>query len=92
MAADILIELEAQRRLPEHYFILEVSADLHRRQRRRHGARARHNRSRVQWLDGWPADLRGVVLANEVLDAMPVKRCIRGTQVNAIGVTWRSDA
>lgn len=90
MAADILLELEAQQRLPAHYYILEVSADLRERQRATLAARAPQQLDRVQWLDAWPTELRGVVLANEVLDAMPVERfCIRGTQVNAIGVTWQ---
>jgi SAM-dependent MidA family methyltransferase len=90
MAADILLELEAQQRLPARYFILEVSADLRERQRATIASRAPQQLDRVQWLDAWPVDLRGVVLANEVLDAMPVERfCIRGTQVNSIGVTWQ---
>src|SRR5690606_30623211 len=46
--------------------------------------------SRVQWLDAWPSGFRGVVLANEVLDAFPVQRFrIRKEQVNAVGVTWQ---
>src|SRR5688500_16857282 len=90
MAADILLELETQQRLPDHYFILEVSADLRERQRATLQARAPHLLERVQWLDAWPNELRGVVLANEVLDAMPVERfCIRGGQVNCVGVTWQ---
>jgi SAM-dependent MidA family methyltransferase len=90
MATDILLELAKQERLPEHYFILEVSADLRDRQRTTIAARAPEQLSRVQWLDAWPSELRGVVLANEVLDAMPVERfCIRGGQVTSIGVTWQ---
>jgi SAM-dependent MidA family methyltransferase len=90
MAADVLLELEAQGKLPQHYYILEVSADLRERQRETLAARVPQLLSRVQWLDAWPSELRGVVLANEVLDAMPVERfSIRGTQVNAIGVTWQ---
>ena len=47
------------------YLILETSASLRERQRRRLGDRAR-------WLDAPPGRFRGVVIANEVLDAMPV--------------------
>ncbi|WP_028354397.1 class I SAM-dependent methyltransferase [Bordetella petrii] len=50
------------------YRIIEVSADLRARQQARlapHGAR-------VQWLDALPTSFSGCVLANEVLDAMPV--------------------
>ncbi len=75
MAADLLRELEQQEQLPRHYFILEVSAELRTRQRETLAAKAAHLLARVVWLDAWPqAPLRGVVLANEVLDAMPVHR------------------
>jgi SAM-dependent MidA family methyltransferase len=90
MAADILCELAAQNRLPERYLILEVSADLRERQRATIAARVPAQLDRVTWLDSWPSELRGVVLANEVLDAMPVERFrMRGGQVNAVGVTWQ---
>jgi len=46
------------------YLILEPSASLRELQRERLG-------SRVQWLDRLPQRFRGVMLANEVLDAMP---------------------
>jgi SAM-dependent MidA family methyltransferase len=90
MATDILLELESLQQLPEHYFILEVSADLRERQRTTLQGRAPHLLERVQWLDALPEDLIGVVIANEVLDALPVQRfAIRSGQVNAIGVTWQ---
>ena len=93
MAADLLLELAAQERLPESYFILEVSADLRERQRETLQSRAPDLLPRVQWLDRLPEKLRGVILANEVLDALPVQRfSIRGAQVNAIGVTWQLGA
>jgi SAM-dependent MidA family methyltransferase len=45
---------------------------------------------RVVWLDGLPKAFTGIVLANEVLDAMPVERfVIRGGAVNALGVSWQ---
>jgi SAM-dependent MidA family methyltransferase len=90
MAADVLKQLAAQERLPEHYLILEVSADLRERQRAFIQAHAPDLAARVTWLDRWPEHFKGVVLANEVLDAMPVHRFrIRGDQVNTIGVTWQ---
>ncbi|MFL6550250.1 MAG: class I SAM-dependent methyltransferase, partial [Povalibacter sp.] len=76
--------------LPDHYYILEVSADLRARQRATLEQRVPQLLARVQWLDQLPESMRGVVLANEVLDALPVQRFrIRGTQVNAMGVTWQ---
>ncbi|HEX7047891.1 MAG TPA: SAM-dependent methyltransferase [Gammaproteobacteria bacterium] len=74
MAADLLIELDALGALPEKYFILEVSADLRARQRETLQAKAAHLLDTVEWLDAPPASLRGVILANEVLDALPVAR------------------
>jgi SAM-dependent MidA family methyltransferase len=47
------------------YRIVETSADLRARQQARLGNRA-------QWLEGLPERIRGVVIANEVVDAMPV--------------------
>ncbi|HEY0295236.1 MAG TPA: SAM-dependent methyltransferase [Bordetella sp.] len=53
---------------PVQYQIMEVSADLRQRQQARLAAYG----ERVQWLDALPAAFEGCVLANEVLDAMPV--------------------
>jgi SAM-dependent MidA family methyltransferase len=90
MAADVLDELAARQQLPESYFILEVSADLRERQRATLQQRAAQHLSRIEWLDRLPDDFRGVMLANEVLDALPVQRFrMRGTQVNTMGVTWQ---
>ncbi|MDA3870122.1 MAG: SAM-dependent methyltransferase [Gammaproteobacteria bacterium] len=77
MAADMLLELERLEALPEHYFIVEVSAALKQRQRDTIAAKAAHLLARVVWLDAPPAEkIQGVVVANEVLDAMPVE-CFR---------------
>jgi SAM-dependent MidA family methyltransferase len=75
LAADVLGRLESLRKLPEHYWILEISADLRDRQRQ-HLARHRpHLLERVHWLDRPPEQpFDGVILANEVLDALPVAR------------------
>jgi SAM-dependent MidA family methyltransferase len=90
MAADVLAELARLDRLPEHYFILEVSADLRERQQQTIAAKLPHLLQRVRWLDRLPEGFRGVLIANEVLDALPVHRFrIRGSQVNALGVTWQ---
>lgn len=90
MAVDVLSELVRQERLPERYLILEVSADLRDRQRALLQARLPELMSRIEWLDQLPQDFRGVLLANEVLDALPVQRFrIRGLHVNQLGVTWQ---
>ncbi|MEK8017022.1 MAG: SAM-dependent methyltransferase, partial [Candidatus Parabeggiatoa sp.] len=75
MAAEILKELERLACLPKHYFILEVSADLQQRQRATLQAQVPNHLHCVQWLDSLPSEpIQGVILANEVLDAMPVQR------------------
>ncbi|HSG75580.1 MAG TPA: SAM-dependent methyltransferase [Burkholderiales bacterium] len=60
LAAALIAELA-----PERYLILETSAELAARQRARLGARA-------QWIERLPERFRGVMIANEVADAMPV--------------------
>jgi SAM-dependent MidA family methyltransferase len=75
LAADILGRLESLRLLPREYWILEVSADLRDRQRRCLEQRVPHIMDRVRWLDRPPQTaFDGIVLANEVLDALPVVR------------------
>ena len=75
LAADVLLRLEQLHMLPPRYSILEVSADLRERQRRHLGESVPHLASRVAWLDAPPAPpFDGVVIANEVLDALPVAR------------------
>lgn len=74
MAADMLLRLEQLACLPEHYFILDLSPDLQVRQRATLAKYAPHLLSKVQWLASLPTEpLRGVILGNEVLDAMPVE-------------------
>jgi SAM-dependent MidA family methyltransferase len=72
MALDILAELERLEQLPVSYSILEVSADLRERQQALLRERLPHLAARVQWLDALPAAISGAVIANEVLDALPV--------------------
>jgi SAM-dependent MidA family methyltransferase len=75
LAADVLARLEGLGCLPERYLMLEISADLRERQRRSIADAVPHLARRVEWLDA-PPDVAfdGVVLANEVLDALPVTR------------------
>jgi SAM-dependent MidA family methyltransferase len=75
LAADILGSLESKRKLPEHYWILEISADLRDRQRQHLAQHRPQLLERVHWLDRPPEEpFDGVILANEVLDALPVAR------------------
>jgi SAM-dependent MidA family methyltransferase len=82
LAAALLTELATLGTLPEHYAILEVSADLAARQRAHLAQLPPGLRERVTWLERLPEEpLRGVVLANEVADALPCRR-----------FTWREDS
>lgn len=71
LAVDTLLELERLDALPQRYVILEISPDLRARQQALLAAEAPHLHARVLWLEALPDTLRGVVLANEVLDALP---------------------
>lgn len=72
MAADILAELALRDALPDHYYIMEVSADLKQRQQETIKSKVPQLFDRMVWLEQLPDSFSGVVLANEVLDAMPV--------------------
>jgi len=75
MAADILTELQRSNSLPEKYLILETSADLRQRQQQLLQDRVPEQYPCIQWLDTLPAEpIDGIILANEVLDALPVQR------------------
>jgi SAM-dependent MidA family methyltransferase len=97
LAEDLLQALEALDRLPEAYLILEVSPAL-REQQARHLARLPERlRARVRWLEALPAAFRGVVIGNEVLDALPVHLVAwreqglfeRGLAVESGAFVWR---
>jgi SAM-dependent MidA family methyltransferase len=91
MAAAMLAELEVLQSLPARYLILDVSADLRERQRETLAGAVPHLLERVCWLDRLPDSLVGVVVANELLDAMPVERfVVRDGSVLSLDVEWRS--
>jgi len=73
LAGDLLQALEAMGQLPERYDILELSAELAERQRQHLQATVPHLMDRIQWLSSLPDSLEGVLVGNEVLDAMPVE-------------------
>ncbi|BCB25313.1 SAM-dependent methyltransferase [Sulfurimicrobium lacus] len=79
LALDLMLELERLDALPQHYRILELSADLRQRQQARIERNAPHLLPRFAWLDTMPQRFSGLVLGNEVLDAMPAHL-----------VTWRA--
>lgn len=93
MAAVILESLAALGKLPTRYAILEVSADLAERQRQRLGELPPEIRERVIWLERLPErPIDGVIVANEVLDALPCRRfTLRGGAARELGVAAGDD-
>jgi SAM-dependent MidA family methyltransferase len=73
MASDILNALSKTQCLPKYYYILELSPDLKNRQQQTLKTQCPQHVDRVQWLDSLPKiPFAGLIIANEVLDAMPV--------------------
>ncbi|HEX9571586.1 MAG TPA: SAM-dependent methyltransferase [Burkholderiales bacterium] len=92
LAATLLEELERSGGAPRNYLILELSADLRERSRDTLASRVPHLLERVAWLNRLPPAFSGVVLGNEVLDAMPAHVVrIQGGRVEEGGVGVRSD-
>jgi SAM-dependent MidA family methyltransferase len=65
-------------RAPAAYSIVEVSADLRARQSTALSAAAASHGVPVRWLERLPEAFNGVILANEVLDALPCERFVQG--------------
>ncbi len=75
MACEILTFLEKQAALPDFYWILDLSPELKARQKALFETKIPHLTNRIRWLSTLPQlPFKGVILANEVLDAMPVHR------------------
>ena len=87
LAADMLAELEQLGSLPDSYAILEISADLRARQQILLRERLPHLLDRMHWLDELPEKFSGAIVANEVLDALPMHLvCWRDSAVTERGV------
>lgn len=84
LAADILLEMEALGQLPTRYLVVETSAQLKARQRETITTLCPALCERVEWLEQLPTrsddtrsdgnQFNGIIIANEVLDAMPSLR------------------
>jgi SAM-dependent MidA family methyltransferase len=73
----------------KRYTIVDLSGSLRARQQETLKAFAHQ----VQWVDALPEQLSGVVVGNEVLDAMPVQLLVRKSGVwHERGVVWGADA
>ena len=89
LAFDILTQLDNLGFIPDQYYILEISADLKDRQQRLLAKLPNNLLEKVIWLDSLPENLiTGVILGNEVLDAMPCRRFrLKDEDIYEIGVS-----
>lgn len=72
LAADLLQALDARGVAVDSYQIVELSADLRSRQQQ-----ALQGYPQLEWLEVPPAAFSGLVIANEVLDAIPVELLVK---------------
>jgi SAM-dependent MidA family methyltransferase len=80
--------LDALGEAVQRYTIIDLSGALRQRQRERLQPYAH----KVRWLDAWPDEMHGVVVGNEVLDAMPVQLLyFDGTAWQERGVVWHGE-
>ena len=92
-----MLALEREGQLPEQYLILELSAELKARQLDCLQQHALHLMKRVTWLARLPESFRGVIIGNEVLDALPLHVVMRrdgnfyerGVGLSETGFAWR---
>ncbi|SEL49630.1 SAM-dependent methyltransferase, MidA family [Roseateles sp. YR242] len=95
LAEQLIETLDALGTPVARYQIVDLSGTLRERQ----AERLRRFAPRVQWLDRWPEEIHGVLVANELLDAMPVQLLLwtgadwlaRGVEMEATGSLRFSD-
>jgi SAM-dependent MidA family methyltransferase len=100
LAADLFGELKALGKAPARYLLLEVSPELQARQRARIVERFPDDLQRFEWIDRLPQKIRGLVIANEVLDVVPFSLLRRtgdeilerGVILSEAGFAWEDTA
>lgn len=93
LAMDLLLFLEKQQSLPRTYRIVEISPSLRQRQQARLQQQIPHLFSLIQWSEDWPKNpIQGVVLANEVVDALPVHQFLwSGAHIQERRIRYEKD-
>jgi len=100
LAQELLAALEREGAPPRRYQILEPSPSLRARQRELLARASAPHRGRVEWLERLPSAFTGVILCNEVADALPVD-CFRitaqgperlGVAASGGGLHWQARA
>lgn len=93
-ASDLLRELDKLNCLPEKYYILEISETLRKRQQEFFHANQKEMLNKIIWLDNIAdiTNFSGVIIANEVIDALPI-HCFKNTnqQMQERFVTYKQD-
>ena len=92
LAASLIESLAGRGHDDIEYRIVELSAELRARQRETLAARVPGALARIEWLDALPDSIEGVVIGNELLDAMPVRLFrLAGGEVHERGVALAGD-
>ena len=92
LAADLIAELRELDRAPRRYYILEVSPQLREHQQITIERHLPQLAAQIEWLTSPPEDFHGVVIANEVLDALPVHLVVwRDDGLYQRGVSWKDN-
>lgn len=91
-AKDFLLTMEKNGEMPSHYYIYEISPTLRKLQQAYLQSTCPDLFSRITWLNSLPKHFKGIILANEVLDALPVT-CfqIQKNQIKERCVGFRAD-
>ncbi len=92
LAVDLLLGLEQMGQLPKSYQILELSGELRERQKNLLQQTLPHLMARISWLERLPETFDGLVLGNEVLDAMPVHLVHWGAERKTDGAAENIDS
>jgi SAM-dependent MidA family methyltransferase len=74
LAVDVLTTLAHNQALPDHYFIYEISPLLRQKQQSLLQEHCAFFYENITWLTELPEQFEGILIANEVLDALPVAR------------------
>lgn len=77
LSVDLLKSLDTVGTKPGRYLILEISPELADRQRKLIRAEVPDLLPRIEWVDRLPRRFTGVIVANEVADALPVERFVK---------------
>jgi SAM-dependent MidA family methyltransferase len=93
LAAGVLNALDSLGAEFDSYSIVDLSGELRERQRETIATMAPASLAKVRWLDALPPSFDGVVIGNEVLDAMPVRLfAFTSGAWHERGVAWRDNA